>query len=110
MTNVDRPGHVRTVGASGRFHGVYYAHWEWSRFEIDVPGRWRRLRVRCDLVSDAVQWPTEILRTVDTDRTYFAKFAVTVDADIVERGDFGHLGTLRWPLAVRRWVHVQPLP
>ncbi|WP_446218143.1 hypothetical protein [Micromonospora sp. IBHARD004] len=110
MTDADGPGHVLTVGASGRFPGVYYPHWEWSRFEMEVAGRWRRRLVLCQLMSDAVPWPAEILRTADAGRGYFAKFAVTVDADVVERGSFGHRGTLRWRLAVRRWVHVQPLP
>lgn len=104
------PRYVLTVGLSGRFEGVYYAHWEWSRFEIDVPGRWWRRQVRCDLVSDEVRWPDEILRPAEGGRTYYAKFAVTVDADVIERGSFGHRGTLRWRLAVRRWVDAQALP
>lgn len=109
MYAMDRPRCVLTVGSSGRFDGVYHAHWEWSRFEIDVPGRWWRRQVYCDLVSDTVRWPTEILRATEGGRTSYAKFAIAIDADVIERGNFGHRGTLRWRLAVRRWVDVQPL-
>ncbi|MFU8872415.1 hypothetical protein [Micromonospora sp. SL4-19] len=49
------------------------------------------------------------MRTTERGRTYYAKFAVTLDADVIERGNFGHKGTLRWRLSVRRWVHVQPI-
>jgi hypothetical protein len=85
-------------------------HWEWSRFEIEVPGRWWRRRELCLLESDTVPWPEEMLRGIGGGRRAYGSFAVTVDADIVERGHFGHRGTLHWRLAVRRWVDVRPLP
>ena len=36
-------------------------------------------------------------------------FDVTVDVTPLERGSFGHLGTLKWLLRVDRWVEVKPL-
>jgi hypothetical protein len=72
--------------------------------------RWRR-RVLCELVSEDVLWPAAIRGAAGAGRRApTRRFAVTVDADVVARGSFGHLGTLRWRLLVRRWVDVEPLP
>jgi hypothetical protein len=101
---------VLEVGSSGRFRGIYHVHWEWSRFELPVASRWRR-RVLCELVSEDVLWPAAIRGAARAGRRApTRRFAVTVDADVVARGSFGHLGTLRWRLLVRRWVDVEPLP
>jgi hypothetical protein len=106
----DADGAVLEVGSSGRFRGTYHAHWEWSRFELPVASRWRR-RVLCELVSEEVPWPATIRGVAGAGRRGpTRRFAVTVDADVVARGNFGHLGTLRWRLLVRRWVDVKPLP
>ena len=98
------------VGSSGRFHGIHYLHWEWSRFEASVRSRWRHRRVPCELVSDVVPWPAQILEASEAvTRGSGIGFAVTVDADVVGRGRYGHLGTLKWRLSVRRWVAVERL-
>jgi hypothetical protein len=105
------------VGTSGRFQGIYYLHWEWTRFEftVTVPARnwrWRRRRlVRCELVPEPAPLPDVIEQAArPVGRGPGARFAVTVDADIIDHGSFGHRGTLRWRLAVQRWVTVQPIP
>jgi hypothetical protein len=98
------------VGSSGRFQGVYHAHWEWSRFELAVPSRWRpgNRRVLCELVAGAGPFPAAL--AVPAGRhDPGARFAVTVDADIIAHGNFGHLGTLRWRLLVRHWIAVERL-
>jgi hypothetical protein len=98
------------VGSSGRFQGVYYAHWEWSRFELVVPSRWRpgNRRVLCELVAGAGSFPAAL--AVPAGRhDPGARFAVTVDADVIAHGNFGQLGTLRWRLLVRHWVAVERL-
>jgi len=98
------------VGSSGRFQGVYHAHWEWSRFELAVPSRWRpgNRRVLCELVAGAGPFPAAL--AVPAGRhDPGARFAVTVDADVNAHGNFGHLGTLRWRLLVRHWVTVERL-
>lgn len=103
-------GPVLEVGSSGRFRGIYHAHWEWSRFELPAASWWRQ-RVLCELVSEAVPWPAAIRDTAGTGRRGpTRRFTVTVDADVVARGSFGHRGTLKWRLLVRRWVDVEPLP
>lgn len=105
------------VGASGRFQGIYHLHWEWTRFEftVAVPSRWwrRRRRVLGELIPDPAPLPKiiqDVLEPADPGKRFpGASFAVTVDADIVDHGHFGHLGTLRWRLAVRRWVTVEQI-
>jgi hypothetical protein len=98
------------VGSSGRFQGVYHAHWEWSRFELAVPSRWLpgNRRVLCELVAGAAPFPVA-LGELPGRHDPAARFAVTVDADVIAHGNFGHRGTLRWRLLVRRWVAVERL-
>ncbi|GAA1537464.1 hypothetical protein GCM10009678_19900 [Actinomadura kijaniata] len=98
------------VGRSGRFEGVHYLHWEWTRLELVVRSRWRRRRVLCQLESEAVPWPDLIEQAREPGRRAYARFKVVVEADIVDHGHFGHKGTLRWRLSVRRWVSVERLP
>jgi hypothetical protein len=98
------------VGSAGRFQGVYYRHWEWSRFELAVPSRWllRNRRVLCELVAGAAPLPAALAVPAGRHEPA-ARFAVTVDAEVIAHGRFGHQGTLRWRLLVRRWVAVEPL-
>jgi hypothetical protein len=63
--------------------------------------------VLCELVTGTAPFPAAL---VLTDRYHSGRrFAVTVDADVIAQGHFGHLGTLRWRLLVRRWVAVERL-
>jgi hypothetical protein len=106
----DRMGSNLRVGSFGRFQGVYHAHWEWSRFELAVPSRWvpRNRPVLCELVPGDAPFPTAL--AAPTGRHHPAtRIAVTVDADVIAHGNFGHRGTLRWRLLVRRWVAVERL-
>jgi hypothetical protein len=60
MSDADGPDEaVLQVGSSGRFRGIYHAHWEWSRFELPAASRWRR-SVLCELLSEEVPWPAPI--------------------------------------------------
>jgi len=62
----------------------------------------------CEPVTKAAPFPAAL--AVPTGRhDPGARFAVTVDADVVAQGNFGHRGTLRWRLLVRHWVAVQRL-
>ncbi|WP_153542239.1 hypothetical protein [Actinomadura macrotermitis] len=98
------------VGYSGRFEGIYSRHWEFPRFELVVRSRRRRREVLLQLESEAVPWPEVIEQAAKANPIGFSQYRVVVDADIVEYGRFGHRGSLRWRLSVRRWVSVEPLP
>src|SRR5205823_3807250 len=103
------------VGRQARCTGIYFLHWEWSRFEVREPRRLLGSRVyRCQLIDgdQLPGGPMEVLggRLPDDWRHHRAlAFDVTADVTPVEQGSFGHLGTLKWRLRVDRWVHVKPL-
>ncbi|MFC5750137.1 hypothetical protein [Actinomadura rugatobispora] len=99
---------VLEVGASGRFEGVYYSHWEWNGLKIVRRSRWRRRVTWCQVESEEVPWPDLIEDDrVARGRNKGARFAVVFDATVVERGSFGHRGGFTWRLSVQRWVSVE---
>lgn len=114
----DPPGQPSTtavlaVGSSGHFSGIYHVHWEWPRFETRTvsPRWWPWPRAAsCEILFDDVPAPAAIATAwASITRGSGVKFAVTIDAEVVEEGHFGHRGTLQWRMRLREWVAVETL-
>jgi hypothetical protein len=103
---------ILQVGVRTQVDGRYIAHWEWTRFEII---RRRRglghRRVLCELLpADGVAAdPLAVLDMARPDNWRQQPgllFDVTADVVALEKGNFGHKGTLHWRLQVLRWIEV----
>ena len=102
-------------GEERRFDGEYVAHWEVSRFEtVDgtrLFGLLNRVE-RCQLeTGEGVESIVDRLfggkMPEDWRHSPGARFAVTFDGKVLERGRFGHRGWCRWRLLVKRWLKVE---
>jgi hypothetical protein len=103
------------VGEERRFDGIYIAHWEVSRFET-VSGRWffgllAKIE-RCQLeTADGVEPLIDKLfggREPENWRhSGGARFAMSFDGRVVERGHSGHKGWCRWRVLVLRWLRAE---
>ena len=101
-----------TVGKPVTVAGTQVMHWEWGRFEVKLsrPWLWPQ-RVLCQLVAaDGLpKSPLEVLgRELPGNWHHHPplRFRVVADVTPLERGSFGHRGTLKWRLRVDRWVDV----
>jgi hypothetical protein len=91
---------------------MFIAHWEWTRFEISVPRRrFGTRRELCMLLpaEGIAQSPFEAAGIAESDDWRHhrgVEFDVTINATPIERGNFGHRGTLHWKLRVDDWIDV----
>lgn len=112
MTETDPDSLV--VGQQTQLTGSYLLNWEVSRLVVRLPGRWRRRRISCQLLTgDGVSTtPLAYLgQPLPGNWRHHPglRFNVTVDATPVAEGRFGHLGASHWQLRVDRWISVVPV-
>ena len=105
------------LGEERRFDGIYFAHWEVSRFEV-VCGRWffglYEKTERCQWeAADGVESPIDKLFDGEPPTNWRhsggARFSMSFDGRVVETGHFGHRGWCRWRLLILRWLSVERL-
>jgi hypothetical protein len=106
-----------SVGEERQFDGTYVAHWEVSRFEIVTGRRFFGLLETTECCRLETAEGIEPLEAVlfggqipeNWRRSGGARFAMSFEGRVLERGDFGHMGWCRWRVLVLRWLNVERL-
>lgn len=104
------------VGLEGEFEGIYIAHWEVSRFEMEITERkwWgvSRRKERCRLeLPEGIEspWFKEWDGEAPPNWRHMGglSFDVQFAGQVIEEGHFGHKGWCHWRIQVNKFLKVE---